>query len=186
MFAVLAGDRTDAEALVELIKKISGQPNATVLRKGFKGCGNLNGKAWSQIISFAKRGATWFIICHDSDGKPPGKVRENFYPGIGGKKKFKHVHRIVVPVQELEAWIIADEVAINAAIPWLEIEPVNQPEQLENPKEWLVRKSRVISSRRRYIPAFHNAQVAKHLDIDKVMKKCNSFRELVDFVRDPK
>jgi hypothetical protein len=184
MFAVLAEDRSDADSLAVLVKRISGIENDRVFKKGFSGCGELCRKAGSHIADFASQGATHFIICHDSDGNDPAAIRQKVNSAIAGKtdlKQFKH--KIVVPVQELEAWIIADETAIKKAIPTLSIPAVGQPEAVNSPKEWLVRESRRERSRPLYDPATFNHRVAMHLDIATVERKCSSFRELTEFIR---
>ncbi len=184
MFAVLAEDCSDVEALVVLVKRISGKENATIYRKGFSGCGELRNKASSHILDFAAQGATHFIICHDSDGNDPEIIRRDVRTSIQGKLDLSnYIHRMIVPVQEIEAWIIADEVAVKKVIPSLDIRAVAQPESVESPKEWLVSESRKGRSRPLYAPATYNARVAQHLDLEKVQKKCRSFGELVEFVK---
>lgn len=186
MFAVLAEDRSDVDSLVVLIKRISGMNNATVQRKGFSGCGELCRKAWSHIQEFADKGATHFIVCHDSDGNDPVEIKKKVLENLGARIIVPKNCCIVVPVQELEAWIIADEEAIHKAIPSLVIKPVARPETLTSPKEWLVNESRRGRSRPLYVPTIHNVKVAEHLDLKKVERKCPSFCALVAFVSPPK
>lgn len=184
MFAVLAEDRSDADALVVLVKRISGKLNSHVGKKGFSGCGELCRKAGSHIADFASQGVTHFIICHDSDGNDPAAIRQKVLAGIEAKFALKgYHHKIVVPIQELEAWIIADDIAISKVIPTLSIGEVKQPETINSPKEWLISASRAGRSRPLYSPTTFNHQVVRHLDIAKVEKKCSSFRELATFIR---
>lgn len=184
MFAVLAEDRSDAEALVVLVKRIIGKENTKVYSKGFSCCGELCRKAGSYLVNFADQGATRFIICHDSDGEDPAAIRQKVRESIPVRLNLGAFdHRIIVPVQELEAWIIADEDAISAVIPSLKIKPQRWPETITDPKEWLVRESRTGQSKPLYASTAWNARVAFHLNIDKVRKKCKSFEELVGFVR---
>lgn len=184
MFAILAEDYSDAKTLVVLVKRIDGRANLTVFKKGFSGCGELRRKAASHIQDFASRGASRFIICHDSDGESPEKVRNRFRDGLTGKVDLKRLsHAIIVPVQELEAWIIADAEAIATAIPSLLIPEVRKPEAVASPKEWLISQSRAGRSRPLYDHTLSNEKVAAFLDVQKVQAKCPSFRELVEFVR---
>lgn len=183
-FALLAEDRSDVDALVVLIKRIIGQENATIPRKGFGGCGELRRKAHSHIAEFSRQGATHFIICHDSDKNTPQDVRNKVIDAIKAKMPLNFEHIIVVPVQELEAWIIADEAAIHTAIPSLTISSVAKPEEINDPKEWLIRQSQTNRTKPLYAPATFNVKVARHLEIDKVKKKCRSFKELVDYLQE--
>jgi Domain of unknown function (DUF4276) len=184
-FAVLAEDRSDADSLVVLVRRICGRPNATVVSKGFSGCGELCRKAASHILNFADRGATHFIICHDADESDPQEIRAKVQTAIKNRIPSDFLYCIVVPVQELEAWIIADEEAIKKAIPTFELKAVSRPETVASPKEWLVKESRRGRSRPLYVPTIHNAKVAQHIDLDRLDKKCPSFRPLKEFVSPP-
>ena len=185
-FAVLAEDRSDAETLVVLVRRISCDPHLPIHKKGFSSCGELCRKAGSHIRDFAKDGATHFIICHDSDGNDPDVIKQKVFGSVARKVDLIGLnHVIIVPVQEIEAWIIADELAITAAIPSLVVPPVPLPESINSPKEWLERQSRSGGrSRPLYAHATWNMKVADHLDIQKVEKKCPSFRELTKYIRD--
>lgn len=184
VFAVLAEDRSDAETLDVLVKRIGGERISRVHSRGFGGCGELCRKAGAHIELFSKQGATHIIICYDSDGNDPSMIRDKVRSSVSAKIDLKRVtHEIIVPVEELEAWIIADESAIKKAIPTLSIQETRHPETIKNPKEWLINQSRGSRSRPLYAPATFNRQVAKHIDIAKVEQKCPSFRELTTFVR---
>jgi hypothetical protein len=183
-FAVLAEDTSDAEALTALVKRISGNERLSVSSKGFGRCGHLRSKAESHINNFARRGCTHFILCHDADEDDPKTVRRKVRAALSSKLIWSDdTHSIIVPVQEIEAWMIADEAALVATIPKLSISPVDHPESISRPKEWLVDKSRKGRSSPLYAPAIFNPQVAKVLDLDKDARKCPSFQELVTFVR---
>jgi uncharacterized protein DUF4276 len=185
IFAVLAEDRSDTDSLVVLVKRISGSSNATVFSKGFSGCGELCRKAGIHIRSFADRGASHFIICHDADESDPREIKAKVETAIKNKIPTDFEYCIVVPVQELEAWIIADEEAIRKAIPTFGLKAVSRPETINSPKEWLVKESRKGRSRPLYVPTIHNAKVAQHIDLDRLDEKCPSFRPLKEFVSPP-
>ena len=100
------------------------------------------------------------------------------------KVELTNAHFIAVPVQELEAWIIADETAITKTIPSLAIKPVAWPETIPSPKEHLVRES----TKRPlptfvHVPSIFNPKVAKNITPEIVERKCPSFKELVDFIK---
>ena len=90
---------------------------------------------------------------------------------------------IVVPVQEMEAGLIADEAAIAKTIPLFKLSPVAPPEKIAKPKEYLEKKSRVTRTRSLYSHVTHNSRVAEHLDLKKVADKCPSFRPLLQFLK---
>jgi hypothetical protein len=183
MIAVLAEDRTDAESLATIVRRIQGNPRATVLKKGFSGGGELCRKGASFVRTFADRGASRFVLCHDADGPDPEPARLKVKAAVVDQSEHAPSCCIVVPVQELEAWFIADELALTRTIPSLTIRVVPNPESIESPKEWLVRESRQGRSRPLYAPQTFNPKVAEHIDLEKVARKCPSFRPLLDFVR---
>jgi hypothetical protein len=184
MFAVLGEDDSDANSLVVLVRRISGLPNQTILKKGFRGCGHLRQNACRVIREFHLRGATRFIICHDADNENPEHLKKSVRSTLlkSGCREF--VCEIVVPVQELEAWIIADNTAIKKLLNSLSIPNVTSPEHINDPKGWLRRRSRISSKANyTYVPTIHNERIALHIDLDTLERKCPSFRPLKDFVQ---
>jgi hypothetical protein len=182
MFAVLGEDSSDADAVAVLVKRISNSHNQKILKKGFKGCGDLRRKSCRVIQELANRGATRFISCHDADGLDPDKIRQEVRTVLAEKGCRGLDSEIIVPVQEIEAWIVADEQAIAHVIKSLSIRIVGRPESLPSPKEWLLNESSRARSRPLYIPAVHNPQVARFIDLEKLATKCPSFGPLRDFV----
>ena len=166
-----------------LVKRVSENPKLSVFGKGFGGCGKLCRKACSHIKDFASKGASRFIVCHDSDGTRPRAVKERLEGVIRAGNCSTYNCSIVVPIEELESWIIADEKAIQTVISTLSITSVASPESLNNPKEWLRSKSRVLGSRPLFIPSIHNKEVLRHTNLDKLATKCPSFIPLREFVR---
>jgi Domain of unknown function (DUF4276) len=181
MFAVLAEDHSDVESLIVLIKRISGIHNQKILRKGFGGCGELRRKACRVLEQLSKQGGTRFVICHDADRSDPAEIRAVVRAALRDDRCARLNYEVVIPIQELEAWIIADESAIARVIPSVSIPSIRRPESLESPKEWLVRQSRVQGSKPRYVPAIHNAKVASFIDLAKLEQKCPSFIPLKEF-----
>ena len=136
--------------------------------------------------NFSDRGATHFIICHDSDGGDPEEIKNKVESVMKEKNCSAFNYTIVIPVQELEAWIIADEQAISKVIPTLSIKPVMSPESINSPKEWLIKESRKTRSHPLYVPTLHNHRVAQHVDLSKLEIKCPSFIDLKNFVNTPR
>ena len=182
MFAVLGEDRSDAETIVILIKRILRDDRATVRKKGFSGCGELRKKAAGQLRLFREKGASRFVICHDADGSDPGPVRRLLEQEAVVPREFREHCGIVIPVQELESWILADPHAVAQVIRQFKIPSSSSPEFVENPKEELLRLSRRGRTRPLYAPAVHNPKIAEHLDLKIVASKCPSFLPLRDFV----
>ena len=181
-FAVLGEHRSDAETIVVLMKRLLRDDRASIRFKGYNGCGQLRRKGAKQIRLFANLGAERFVVCHDADGPDPAPAREKVRREIVEPAEVQESCCILIPVEELEAWIIADEQAISQTIPTFASPAVASPEGQNDPKEWIVRQSKRNRTRPLYVPSMHNSRVARHLDLDRVAEKCPSFRPLVDFL----
>ena len=87
-----------------------------------------------------------------------------------------------IPVQELEAWILADIECVTNVIPSWKPNLVSNPEGISSPKEYITRLSRDSRRKPLYMHAVHNEKMAAYLDLPKVAAKCPSFCVLRDFV----
>ncbi len=161
---------------------MAGNESLSVRTKGYSGCAEMLHKGAKQFRLFRDRGCKRFIACHDADGPDPAPKRQLVAKKIVGPSGINEGCCIVVPVQELEAWILADIECATAIFTSWKPQPIPNPEKLSNPKEHLERLSRAGQSRPRYSHASHNERMAKHLDLEKVLGKCPSFRVLKEFV----
>lgn len=183
MFAILAEDGSDKEVLTHIVRRFFGNEGLTIKGKGYDGCGALIRKGARDIKAWAAMGIDRFIICHDADANAPQEIRRKIEASVVTAANFKGVHCIAIPVEEIEAWLIADEVAINQVIPSFRFAGHPHPEQISNPKEWLISQSRKANGKPLYSPATFNAAVAKHLRHDVVAIKCPSFKAFLDCLR---
>lgn len=182
MLAVLAETDSDVEVLVAIIRKLLENPRLPIKKKGFNNCSELKRKGARVMRMFAKAGVDRFIICHDADSPNPAGAFHQVESRIVKAAGLKTPACIIIPVEEIEAWLISDELAISRVIPTFKLRPENRPEGISSPKEWLERKSRGAGSKPKYIHNIHNQIVARHLRLDLVSQKCPSFRVLTKFV----
>ena len=89
---------------------------------------------------------------------------------------------VVIPVQELEAWILADLASASNVFKSWKPKPINNPETISDPKEHLIKLSLAENNKPRYSHALHNERLAKYIDLKTVAMKCPSFRTLEKFV----
>ena len=182
MFAVLGEDKSDAGTLKVIVRRLLGNTSIRIRQKGYAGCGDLCQKGARQLRVFADQGATRFVVCHDADGPDPAPARERVLTKIVRPSGLEGSSCIVVPVQELEAWLLADEEAVAKVIPSFTFNQISNPESVVSPKEHLEALSRKGRTQPLYVHALHNEHVAEHLDFDKLHRKCPSFHPLEDFV----
>lgn len=185
MYAILAEDKSDAEALKVIIRKHLKNSAITVKTKGYGGCAPLRRKGAKDIQYWATEGVVHFVVCHDADANSPEDIRKAVTDKVLTPSGFADKCCIVVPVQEIEAWLIADETAICNVIPSFAFEGHPNPESIVSPKEWLVRKSRAANGKPLYSPATFNPEVAKHIRLDVVARKCASFRAFIASLPSP-
>ena len=183
MYGILGEASSDVATLVVLIRRLADDHRLKIKPKGYDGCGEMLRKGANQLQLFRRLGCNRFIVCHDSDGPDPAPKRREVQNRIVKPSGVGDDCCIVVPVQELEAWILADiECACKIFPSWRPL-AIQNPEGISRPKEYLEKLSRQSSHRPRYSHATHNEKMAEQLDHAKVEQKCPSFRVLAEFVR---
>lgn len=182
-FFVLAEDESDKQTIHAILRTLTGDPRLPRLGQGFGGCGDLLNRG-ARVIRGHLRDSEKFIICVDADGEPPERVREKVRQRVLIPSGISACG-LVVPVQEIEAWILSD---IDRALAKWKAHPswtpaeVRNPEAIAKPKEALIQMSRSRRSKPDYVPALHNEHIAAHLDLVRVETKCPSFAPLRQYV----
>ena len=185
MYGILGEDTSDVNTLKVIIRRLHQDERMQISGKGYDGCAQLLRKGARQLEAMVKLGCTRFIIAYDADDGDPSERRKEVQckvvkpSGVGDK-----CCCIVIPVQELESWILADIAAVTRIISSWRPSPVAYPESIASPKEALEKLSRNSKHRPRYVHAMHNEQVAKYIDLAMVERKCESFKPLKKFVVD--
>jgi len=186
MLAILAEDISDAEVLTQLVRRRRGDDRLPIRKKDYEGCAGICRKGYRDIRLWVSRGIiTEIIICHDADRNPPSEIREKVRKAVLRRSGFDGPACIAVPVEAIEAWMIADETAIHRVIPSIRLKGHVRPETIPDPKAWLIRMSRRRNSKPLYVPNNSNPVVAKYLRFDVVAKKCPSFKAFVEWLDNP-
>ncbi|MCY2953486.1 MAG: DUF4276 family protein [Planctomycetota bacterium] len=185
MYGVLGEDKSDVDTLKAIIRKIAGNESISICGHGFDSASQMLKRGESVIRLLADLGCRWFIIAYDADGSDPHARWQDVYSRVV-KPAGIESYCIVIPVQELEAWILADIEAVTKVFTGWCPTPIEYPEHIPKPKELLEKLSRDSKHRPRYSHATHNHRVAKYLDLEKVQQKCASIRPLINFVRGAK
>jgi hypothetical protein len=182
VYGILGENESDVATLRILVRRLADNPQLKVLKKGYSGCAEMLRKGARQLRDFQYRNCRRFIVCHDADGFDPEPKRREVQNKIIGPSEIRSNFCIVVPVQEIEAWILADiECAVKIFSSW-HPSPVSNPEGIQDPKEYLERISKV-NKKPLYIHTIHNEKMAGYLDCRKVRQKCPSFKLLAEFVQ---
>jgi len=179
LYGIIGEDQSDVETLCVLIKRIADDSSITIKRKGYDGCGQLLTKGARQLQLFHGLGVCKrFVVCYDSDRASPAKRRQELIDRVIGPSGLQGPFCALVPVQEIEAWILADLAAVTKIIKgWTPTKVIHHPETIADPKELLEKMSREFQ-KPRYAHAVHNPRIALHLDLEQVLQKCPSFEPL--------
>lgn len=188
MFAVLAEGDSDFETLAVIIKRIYAQLNPEAPRfrvggKGFGGGAKLLKNGGGLLKSMHETG-NWsrYVICHDADDQEPEERKAQVIEKIIRPARLDCNACALVPVRELESWILADINCLSKVFgKWRNVKDIQSPESIESPKEYLEHLCQNNGSPK-YSEAF-NYRIAEFLDFDKVLKKCPSFSPLVDIIK---
>ena len=182
MICIFGEDESDTLALKHIIRKLRNDQSIPIKTKNFNSCGDMLSTGHRIMKLYHDEGCTSFVISYDSDGQKPIERQKEAYNRIVKASGLNVPSVILVPVEEIEAWILADNKAVQSVIKtWQPVE-ILHPETVSDPKEHLESITRGANRKARYYHASHNPIVAQHLDLSIVHKKCPSFRPLKDFI----
>ncbi len=178
---IIAEDESDVEVIKVLMQKISTKRFQLKSLVG-GGCGQVVSKcrAWSGVLK--ARGCTLLLVVHDLDERRVNELRSALQLAVRPCAISKHI--IVIPVRELEAWLLADHSAINATFHLKrKISKITSPETVPRPKEQL-RDMLYSHSNHKviYVTTVHNGRIAANVSVDVLRRRCSSFLPLYDFV----
>ena len=193
-FAILGEDKSDASTLKVLVRRLlesapakrAKEKKPAIKPKNYHGWSHLCRKGARDLRQLARAGCDRFIVCVDADGPDPAERRRHIQREVIAKAGLDSpACCLVIPVQELEAWLLADieQAGPKVILSWRP-SAIKNPERQASPKEHLRRLSVDPGTRKaRYNEVLHNERLAEHLRLDRVEAKCASFKPLVDFVR---
>jgi hypothetical protein len=185
MYAILAEDSNDVECLKVLIKRLKNDKSLSIKGKGFGGCAKMLKDGKKQLDTYKALGFNRFIICYDKDKSTDNMRYNEIVASIIKPSKIQKTDKIciLIPTEEIEAWILSDLTSISKVISsWKPSETYAQPEHIKNPKEKLTKLSETKNSKPLYIHTIHNSLVFEHINLDAIKKKCPSFIELSKFI----
>lgn len=176
---LIAEDDSDVEVIKEIIKNIR---KIKCSYKAFapEGCSKVRDKCTKYVTQLFEWGADLVLVFHDLDRRKIEELRKDLTSRVNAAPKCRLC--IIIPVEEIEAWFLADENAINNSFlrPCI-LKGVPSPEKIVDPKGFITRKSR-IHGKPRYSNTTHNGKIASKLDLSKVYIKCPSYRPFHDAI----
>lgn len=133
MYGILGEDKSDVATLKVLIRRLERSDSIPVKTKGYDGCGEMLRKGAKQLRLFTRLGCNRFVVCYDSDGEEPNARYHKIVESIirpSGLTGLREIICILIPVQEIEAWILADIEAVSNIIKSWHPKPIYNPETI--------------------------------------------------------
>ncbi|MEM8525522.1 MAG: DUF4276 family protein [Bacteroidota bacterium] len=179
---LIVEDLSDFDTIRILIDRYIGIDGLRFKRKAGGGCGKMRNKALSYAKELKNKGCNMVVLVHDLDGRELEKLREDLSFFV--KKSPAEFNFICIPNEEMEAWLLSDEDAVNNLFKLnKKIKAISNPEKIKSPKEHLGKiVDQNSNKRKRYINTQHNLKIAELIEVDKIAAKCESFKELLDFL----
>jgi hypothetical protein len=178
---VIAEDDCDIDVIKELIPKITPGKNFVVRKFVGHGCGKVRGKCRQWAQNLKEQNCSILILLHDLDDKVLRELQDNLFQTLNPCPIRKYV--IVIPVKEIEAWLLSDEEAIRVAMNIrATISRIPNPETIMDPKKHLQHLVEIRSGKtKHYLNTVHNKKIAAELRVER-LKRCESFLPLESFL----
>jgi hypothetical protein len=187
---ILTEDRTDAEMVEVLVRRIAAEHGAPPGALGTKfrcggGCAQLRNKArvWmEQLVELDECDA--LVLVHDLDRDPQnGQLRDE--PAL--RRMLGQIAAptgvsplICIPVEEIEAWFFASE-RVLSEVCRSPTAAHSSPHTIARPKEKLLRMSMGANRKPRH-STNENRRYADLLELDACARRCPAFHALRTFV----
>jgi hypothetical protein len=177
---IIAEDISDIKVIKLLAKKLSGKSISSNHHVG-KGCGPLKNKTPGWCKSLNTKGCTKILVVHDRDRNCATNLRKSLEEILKCAPQANKV--VVIPEEELEAWLLSDTEAIARALKLRSpLDIVHHPETIDSPKEYIRDQVYKISNKKiSYVNSVHNELIAKEINVDLITKKCPSFMLFENF-----
>ncbi len=176
---VIAEEKNDVEVLYELTCKLIDKNAFSFKQFIGHGCGKLRRKCTQWAKNLLQRGCSYLVVIHDLDKYGEDTLRQELTKSV--KDIHYNAHLILIPVREIEAWLLTDANALRKVFGLTKAPKLpGKPESLIDPKkqlEELIWKS----DKKRYINTIHNQKIAAAMSIEKA-KMCKSFCPYPTFV----
>ena len=179
VFGVIAEDKSDVAVIREILSMYFESQSFSLKHYAKGGCGKVKRKCSSWAKNLHMRGCQIIIIVHDRDKNNVNYLQKDLKNRIEAANIDNYL--IVIPIQEIEAWLLADPGALMAAFNLRERPKiVADTESIDSPKYYL-RKLMRSRYNKIYIHTTHNAKIASHMNIEN-LRKCQSFKVLDEYL----
>jgi len=178
---LIAEDTSDIQVVDAILSKYMKQNEYKIKKFVGNGCGKLRQKCSTWAENLFRQGCEHVFVFHDLDKNNEGSLRALLEKKI--PKKMFPDSLIVIPIEEMEAWLLSDSNALKATFN-LKKKPkhISNCEEIKSPKEYL---SKLIWSigKKRYLNTAHNKKIAENTTLDS-LRRCDSFLPLDEYIQE--
>lgn len=177
---VIAEDKSDVEVVTEILAKYMARNAFSVKPFVGHGCGKMRQKcdSWSRLLF--NSGCEHVFLLHDLDRNNEAELRRSLEEKLPPKSFPNSL--IVIPIEELEAWLLSDTAAIQHVFSLPKTpKQIANCESVVSPKEHLAQMV-WSSGRKRYVNTIHNKKISEQISLGN-LKRCPSFIDLDNYVR---
>lgn len=178
-FGIVVEGQYDEIVLKELIPKCLGTA-CEIESRAWSTSGGVARKFCNSLNEFKYIGIEKAFVVRDSDGKDPLSLIADMRARVGNRQYPFPVNLIVI-VQELEAWLLADERAIAAVTSRPVHRQADPIESIASPKE---RLKRILSPTLIYTREVARTIASAIVDTDRLADRCPAFRSFRQHVSD--
>lgn len=176
---VIAEDISDVDVIEEIIAKKRKRNYFKIKKFVGHGCGKVRSKCRDWASNLRIQRCALLIVMHDLDENNLDELRAELQNALCPSPIAKHI--IVIPIREIEAWLLADHHAINKTF-GLHLKKITNPEEIRRPKERLRDLVYLKSNKSKvYVNTIHNRRIAANASL-KELGRCSSFVPLNDFL----
>lgn len=176
---IIAEDNSDILVITKIFEKYMDSSSFSIRKFVGNGCGKLRNKcgAWAKMLT--NSGCEHILVFHDLDRNSERDLREDISNKINNQMFPNSI--IVIPVEELESWLLSDVSAIRDVFK-LEKAPseISDCEIIKSPKEYL-RDLVWKIGKKRYLNTTHNCKIANKVSIANLLR-CKSYRPLDKYI----
>ena len=176
---VIAEDKSDVEVISAILEKYAAKNDFVVKKFVGNGCGRLRNKCRTWAETLLKSGCAHILIFHDLDRSDETILFKALRDRVPTKDFPNSL--IVVPIEEMEAWLLADEDAITKVFSLKQqLKRISNPETVKSPKEQI---GHIVwgAAKKRYVNTVHNVKIASIATRENFMR-CNSYTKLDEYL----
>jgi hypothetical protein len=183
---LIVEDDSDFESFRILIQRIADKKNLKFRKAISNGCGKLRRKATSYAQNLYQRGCNMIILVHDLDRNDLYDLNQELldkFSDCPAQYSF-----ICIPIEEIEAWFLSDPDGIKKTFNLNKSPKIKGlPETIPSPKEKIGELVKTYSNNSKmYLNTKHNSKLSQNVSLELVLKKCNSFKRMNDFILEHK